>query len=288
MTAEKYWQVVEDSRAALKPLAERVRGYKERLPYIRRVYSLRYIAGNRAMRSNSNGTTERNRIFRTSAWKLHESLASKASQSVAEFDGLRRDVEALVPKLRIVIPAHEIDSLPGKFHPAAIDTACEELLRLEGRVEEFWRCRPQKLVDGAVLTPLDQVPQSQQRCRTTMVGDSSVAQSSSSPSQKDRQTRRRGPDIQTSRDRLDLLDKFMGELTTIHQQRHKFHLGALKQKYPDFELWKVVPLTEQVELITEDFIPKAYAKTLVRRKYGLRSDAVFKKDRNKLKKFSNL
>jgi len=143
MTTEEYGRAAEESRLALVPLVERVQSYTKKLPRIRRVYRLRYMASHRAMKSNSNCTTEQSQIFRASAWKLHESLSSKASQFIAEFDGLRREVESLVPKLRIVLPAHEIDSLAGKFHPAAIESACEEILRLEARLEEFLPSRPQ-------------------------------------------------------------------------------------------------------------------------------------------------
>jgi hypothetical protein len=138
----------------------------------------------------------------------------------------------------------------------------------------------------SLLTAVDQAPQSQQGFRTTAI-DSAVAQSSSFPSEIGGQNRRRTPDIQLSRERLSLLDKLVGELTTVFQQKDKAtSVEALKRKYPNFELWKQLSQPEQVELLTEDFIPKAYAKTLVKRKYGLLSDETVKNDREKLRKFA--
>jgi hypothetical protein len=123
----------------------------------------------------------------------------------------------------------------------------------------------------SLLSPVDQASQSQRGFQTTVI-DSPGAQSSSSPSEIGGQQRRRSPEIQISRERLNLLDRIMGELTTVYQQRHKFTgVEALKRKYPDFELWKLLLFkAELVELLTKDFTPKAYAKTLVLRKYGLR------------------
>ena len=160
---EEYWVAVDQGRRALVPLVKTAQGYLERLTDIRRLDRLRYDAGERAKRSNSNGSTDQHRAFRASAWKLHDTLASKTSQFYAEFGAFIRDVEAVVVQLPKVLPAHEIDNLKGKFHPVAIQSSCTEVLRVAERVEEFWRGRPQSLAREA--TPRnsghDQEPDSQ-------------------------------------------------------------------------------------------------------------------------------
>jgi hypothetical protein len=104
------------------------------------------------MKSNSNG---KDPAFRASAWKLHHKLASKTSQFYAEFDAFIGDVGVVFEQLRTVLPAHEIDNLKGKLHPAAIESTCKVVLRTAERVEEFWTARPQSLAHEA--TPRNSV-----------------------------------------------------------------------------------------------------------------------------------
>jgi len=100
------------------------------------------------------------------------------------------------------------------------------------------------------------------------------------------QKRERGPDIDKSRERVELLNKLIGELTTVLQQREKFvSAEALKEKYPEFELWKALHKAEWNELLTQEFKPKRFATSLVMRRYGLTSEDTLKKDRRKLKGF---
>ncbi len=101
------------------------------------------------------------------------------------------------------------------------------------------------------------------------------------------QKRQRGPDLDKSRERLELCDKLTGELATILQKREKFvSADALKEKYSEFELWKELPRAEWNELLTTEFKPKRFATSLVLRHYGLTSEDTLKKDRQKLKAFS--
>ena len=146
---EEYWVAVDQGRRALVPLVKRAHGYLERLTDIHRLDRLRYIAGHRAMKSNSNGTSERDLVFRADAWKLYKELASKTSQFYAEFDAFVVNVAASSVQLRTFLPAHEIDSLRGKLHPTAIESTCKVVLRTAERVEEFWTARPQSLAHEA-------------------------------------------------------------------------------------------------------------------------------------------
>ena len=96
--------------------------------------------------------------------------------------------------------------------------------------------------------------------------------------------RERGPDIETSRKRIELEELLTTELTTIAQRAKKFTtLSELRHRYPDFTLWNRLPEQEQKELLTHPFRPKVYARSLVLRKYGITSDAL-KKDRQKLRR----
>ena len=96
--------------------------------------------------------------------------------------------------------------------------------------------------------------------------------------------RHRGPDYETSRERIDLVKTLVGELTTIFQQRDKKgSVEALRKKYPKFQLWKRLPASEHHDLLG-DFKPKVFAENLVLRKYGLTSRETLKADRKKLRK----
>jgi hypothetical protein len=96
--------------------------------------------------------------------------------------------------------------------------------------------------------------------------------------------RERGPDLETCRQRVELEDKLIGELATIAERTKKYMtLDQLKKDTPDFELWKVMPsIQEQKNLLEEPFSPRVFARTLVKRKYGVTRDAI-KKSRAKLR-----
>ncbi len=97
--------------------------------------------------------------------------------------------------------------------------------------------------------------------------------------------RERGPDFETSRERVTLEDTLRAELGSVKSQIEK-GTGTLKQmeeRFPNFQLWKILSSKEQEELLTEEFRPRTYARTLVTRKFGLTSTETIKKDRQKLR-----
>ena len=95
--------------------------------------------------------------------------------------------------------------------------------------------------------------------------------------------RERGPDLETSRERVQLEDKLRGELAMIAARTKKYlTLEQLKRDLPDSELWKLLSLGEQRELLSEPIRPRVYARFLAARKYGVTPHAL-KKDHHKLR-----
>lgn len=106
------------------------------------------------------------------------------------------------------------------------------------------------------------------------------------PSQPGARTRRRRtPDLESSRQRLGLVDALATELATLKRDLEGFcTVEGLKAKYPQFILWQHIQHAELKELVTgEPFALKAYAETLTLRKFGITSRETLKKDRRKLK-----
>jgi hypothetical protein len=97
---------------------------------------------------------------------------------------------------------------------------------------------------------------------------------------------RRTPDIQTSRERIKMVDKLAYELAIIKPEVQKYcTVETLKQKYPKFTLWTIIEDSQIKELVEgEPFSPKAFAELLTLNKYGLTSRETLKKDRRKLRK----
>jgi hypothetical protein len=94
----------------------------------------------------------------------------------------------------------------------------------------------------------------------------------------------RGPDLETSCERLALCDQLSRELATLYAEVKRFtSVERLKTKYPSFRLWEMLSQQEQQELLDEKFKPRAYAQSLTLRHYGLTSLSTLKKDRKKLR-----
>lgn len=96
---------------------------------------------------------------------------------------------------------------------------------------------------------------------------------------------RRIPDLKTSQERIDLVNRLARELAFIKQElRRHCTAEGLKKAHPDFLLWENLTPGEVRELAEgEAFTPKAYAENLVLRKFGLTSRETLKKDRKKLR-----
>jgi hypothetical protein len=60
-------------------------------------------------------------------------------------------------------------------------------------------------------------------------------------------------------------------------------LDELRKRFPAFKLWDILPQAEQEELLAQEFKPKAYARTLTARKFGVGEEAI-KKSRQILKR----
>lgn len=95
---------------------------------------------------------------------------------------------------------------------------------------------------------------------------------------------RRTPDLQVSRERIDLVTVLARELVTIKQELDGYCTAeSLKQKHPEFVLWKHIGEIELKELVQGSaFTPKAYAESLTLREYGITSRETLRKDRKKL------
>ena len=84
--------------------------------------------------------------------------------------------------------------------------------------------------------------------------------------------RARGPNLKLHRERVALWDALATELTYIWQATKRYAtVQGLKVKYPHFMIWDLLPDAEQKELLDREFTPRAYAGSLVLRKYGLKS-----------------
>jgi hypothetical protein len=97
---------------------------------------------------------------------------------------------------------------------------------------------------------------------------------------------RRTPDIQSSRDRINLITALATELAAIKQDLNGYcTVEILKKKHPHFVLWQHISDAEIIALIDgEPFKPRAWAENLTLKKFGLTSRETFKKDRRKLRK----
>jgi hypothetical protein len=94
----------------------------------------------------------------------------------------------------------------------------------------------------------------------------------------------RGPDLETSGERIALCDQLSRELATLYPEVKRYTSAErLKTKYPSFRLWEMLSPQEEQELLDEKFKPRAYAQNLTLRHYGLTSLSTLKKHRKKLR-----
>jgi hypothetical protein len=84
-------------------------------------------------------------------------------------------------------------------------------------------------------------------------------------------TRKRGPDLKKIRARVAFEDKLLTELASAKEPVNKGcpTVAELLGDFPKFELWGLLSKKEQEELLDGEFIPRAYARTLTMRKFGL-------------------
>lgn len=105
------------------------------------------------------------------------------------------------------------------------------------------------------------------------------------PTGKDQPAQReRGPNLEVSKERVELENRLRGELATVLARRkHHQTLDSLKRDLQDAVLWTIITSPqEQRELMTDDIKPRAYALSLTARKFGVQPSTI-KKDRSKLR-----
>jgi hypothetical protein len=100
--------------------------------------------------------------------------------------------------------------------------------------------------------------------------------------------RDRGPNLKISGQRIELEDQLRSELATVDLElRQSTSLSELRRKFPEFQIWRLLSVPEQESLLNEPFKPKAYARRLVLRRFGITSEDTIKKDRKKLRAAAN-
>ena len=94
----------------------------------------------------------------------------------------------------------------------------------------------------------------------------------------------RGPDLQTSGERIALCHELSRELATLYPEvKKRTTVEKLRMRHPRFKLWEMLSEPEQRELLDGEFNPRAYADNLTIRHYGLTSTSTLKRDRKKLR-----
>jgi hypothetical protein len=94
----------------------------------------------------------------------------------------------------------------------------------------------------------------------------------------------RGPDKRKHRERGEFEDALISELAAVRDQQNSAPtLDQLRKRFPAFKLWTILSQTEQEELLAKEFKPKAYARALTARKFGVAEEAI-KKSRQTLRR----
>ncbi len=198
-----------------------------------------------------------------------QALNEKLSQTLGNVTQVAARVRQFLVGLTTVDPTSEplLDGCEEVInrYQARLVSPDTFLLRLRGLIREAssgltaaaTEAAPAKNEVGAKLSP-DETPEAEPRLRK--------------------------PDLETSRTRLALQQQLRQELATVQHAVKKYTtVQKLKTQYPAFRLWKILPESEQHELLEGNFKPRAYADTLVLRQYGLTSRETLKKDRQKLR-----
>ncbi len=101
---------------------------------------------------------------------------------------------------------------------------------------------------------------------------------------KTERCRERGPDARKHQERVEFEDALIQELGTVRdRQNSATTLDELRKMFPTFKLWDILSPTEQGELLLEEFKPRAWARRLTSRKFGVGEEAI-KKSRQVLKR----
>ncbi|OFV95127.1 MAG: hypothetical protein A3F68_10675 [Acidobacteria bacterium RIFCSPLOWO2_12_FULL_54_10] len=97
--------------------------------------------------------------------------------------------------------------------------------------------------------------------------------------------RERGPDLDKHRERVDLEDKLRSELSAIAEilgTDALLETNNLRKRFPTYKLWEILSEAEQQELLTVEFKPRKYARSLTGRRFSVGEESI-KKSRQKLR-----
>lgn len=194
-----------------------------------------------------------------------------------------RDIGFVVELLRTAGPVtqHAV-KLPGEYPPVLELTELD--VNAPSNQSYIQGLRSRGLLGPAETKAEQAAPPDYHEGRTGQLGRRMASEATGTKEKH----RERGPDLETSRERVQLEDKLRSELAMIAARTKKYlTLEQLKRDLPDSELWKLLSLQEQRELLSEPIRPKVYARFLAARKYGVTPHAL-KKDRHKLRSTSKV
>jgi hypothetical protein len=247
---QHYWHSVESGLREIEELVIEAKQYFDRVPQVRR-----WDDSRQRVKRFFHGR------FEQRARKVYELRNAEIQAFYDERRPFTGRAIAGAERLRGVLPDQEVERLKGGLL-LSVEHAYRALESAKNRLEDFWQARPSR------NTPLPGPPESLTGRRYE-----------SKPP-------RRIPDLQSSRERIDLATALASELATIKKELGGYRtVERLKQKHPEFVLWKHIGDVEVKELVEgAPFTPKTYAENLTLRKFGITSRETLKKDRRKLRK----
>jgi chemotaxis protein histidine kinase CheA len=169
---------------------------------------------------------------------------------------------------------------------APVQESALDNLRVRLLLEEETACQTARAADAKAATNAkgkSHEPVDNMRAEPT---DANMGQEANADNAKSsRQGRReRGPDKKMHQERVELEDTLISELAAIRDRLgdSASTLDELHKRFP-FKVWTILSPTEQEELLAKEFKPKAYARALTARKFGVSEEAI-KKSRQTLRR----
>ena len=197
-----------------------------------------------------------------------------------------RPIQARIEKLRIESQAILV-SMRSMEHEARVVVArCARVApKLTPLLDQFWEVYGSRYAPDVELLKLRKLlTQVRQRLEAAL-RTQMLSPSENTPQEEEVRagiSDKRGtrPKLELHRERIELWDRLSSELAHIWQDTRKYAtVRGLKEKHPDFEIWKRLSDSEQQEVLNGEFSPKAYAGNLVLRIYSLRSIETLRKSR---------
>lgn len=203
---------------------------------------------------------------------------SRRSNSVAQLQERIGPIKVEINKLRTESQAI-LDSIRSVEQEARdVVARCARVApNLTPLLDQFWEVYGSRVAPDIELLKLrDLLAEARARLEAepppqTLRSSGSVTAGKEVPPDTSRK-RARGPNLELHRERVALWDALASELTCIWQETKRYAtVQGLKVKYPHFKIWDLLSDAEQKELLEREFTPRAYAGSLVLRKYGLKS-----------------